>query len=106
LFGTQKPTGIEGEKKGLFGVNSTSKGLFGGTKNLFSGPSLFSGVSKFTKAEDQKLTFISSKGEKVEEDEEEDKEDEDDKRPSFIAVSKDPYVKIFNRSVERFMTKT
>lgn len=106
MFGTQKPTGIEGEKKGLFGVNSTSKGLFGGTKNLFSGPSLFSGVSKFTKAEDQKLTFISSKGEKVEEDEEEDKEDEDDKRPSFIAVSKDPYVKIFNRSVERFMTKT
>lgn len=70
---------------------------------MFSGPSLFSGVNKFTKAEDQIKTFISSKGDK--EEDEENKEEEEDTRPSFIAVSKDPYTKIFNRAVERFKTK-
>lgn len=110
LFGTQKPTGSaekaqEQPKKGIFGVN-TSGGLFGGAKSLFSGPSLFSGVNKFTKPEDEKKTFISSGGDNdKKEDSEEEKQKEDDSKPKFQAISKDPYQKIFNRPVERFKTQ-
>lgn len=65
---------------GLFGVNKSGP-LFAGTKSLFSGPSLFSGVHNFVKLEDQKKSFISS-GNKDEEGEGE--EDEEDKNKYAI----------------------
>ena len=44
---------------GIFGANKAGP-LFGGTKTLFGGPSLFSGVHQLTKTEDQRQSFISS----------------------------------------------
>lgn len=108
LFGNNVPAGTTSTsaepKKSLFGAN-TSGGLFSGTKKLFSGPSLFADMNKDVKPEDQKNSFITSGANNEEEkDEDEEKAKEEDKKPKFVAVSKDPYTKIFNRAVEKFRT--
>ena len=104
LFGSTTTTT---KKDGIFGVNTTGKGIFGGTSTLFGGPSLFSGVKTNSNPELNKNSFINSgkaANEKEIEEEEKEKEKEDSK-PSFVAISKDPYNKIFNKQVEKFRTK-
>jgi len=95
LFGTKsKQESEEKEKTSLFKANASGP-LFGGTKSLF-------GSSNISKPEDQKQSFIKSGGDNNDKPEEEEEEPKEDDKPKFKAVSKDPYIKIYNRNVEKF----
>jgi len=123
LFGnSSKPSAEKKEEnqeqkakvKSLFGTSTTKPdtenkaksgtGLFGGTSSLFKGKSLFSGIKS---TESNKNSFINSgkAATKKEKEEEKDQEKKEDTKPSFAAISKDPYTKIFNKQVEKFRTK-
>ena len=71
---------------------------------MFKGKSLFSGIKS---ADSNKNSFINSgkAATKKEKEEEKEQEKKEDSKPSFVAISKDPYTKIFNKQVEKFRTK-
>ena len=103
-----KKAGLFSTPGSLFGAKTSgslfekSKNLFGGQKkeaessNPFGGKSLFSGVGGQFKSGEG---FIKSGGE-------EKSEEPAEAKPEFLAVSKDPYVKLFSKQVEKFQLRT
>lgn len=103
LFGGSVQGSLFQKSNSLFGKTSNSTGGFGSGNNPFttnkpSGGSIFGGVSTITGS---KAGFFSKQKEEEEEEEVEEKE-----APTFVAVSKDPHIKLFSKTIEKFFRRS